>query len=112
MNIAEKTVDLNVAKEFSRTPGPRFRTEGKFSGEEFRESLLLRLFAQARHEGMGLHVVLDGGYGYAPSFLEEAFGGLARIYGSELVASTLAFTSAEEPYLIEDIQNYIRKAGG
>jgi hypothetical protein len=112
MNVAENTLSLNVAVEFSKTPGPRFRREGKFSGEDFRETILRARLDQAVREGAVLHVDLDGGYGYAPSFLEEAFGGLARQCGPELILKTLSFKSDEEPYLIDDIRSYIRKASG
>jgi STAS-like domain of unknown function (DUF4325) len=109
MNVAEKVLNLSIAEDFSRTPGPRFRSEGKFSGEQFRDEVLQKHFDQATSSGAKLHVDLDGGYGYAPSFLEEAFGGLARIYGSSKVAETLTFKSDEEPGLIDDIVGYIRK---
>lgn len=112
MKIAENTVTLNVASEFSQTPGPRFRTEGRYSGEEFRETILRKRFDEAVKEGAKLQVDLDGGYGYATSFLEEAFGGLARLYDPATVLDTLCFKSKEEPYLIEDIRGYIQKARG
>ncbi len=81
MKIAEDTIILKVATEFSRTPGPRFRSEGKFSGEEFRETILKDRFDQVIKEGTKLQIDLDGGYGYAPSFLEEvAFGGTSRAF--------------------------------
>lgn len=112
MKVAENTITLNIATEFSRTPGPRFRTEGEYSGEEFREKILLPRFDLARKEGLQLQVDLDGGYGYAPSFLEEAFGGLARICDPAVVLETLSFKSDEEPYLIEDIKENIKKARG
>jgi hypothetical protein len=109
--VAERVVELNVARAFTPTPGPRFRAEGKFSGEEFRETILREKFEQALRQSTTLHVDLDGGYGYAPSFLEEAFGGLAREHGAETVRRTLTFKSDEEPYLIQDIDGYIKKAG-
>ncbi len=112
MKIAENTIDLNVAKDFSPTPGPRFRKEGKFSGEEFRDSVLKERFEQALRDGVKLQIDLDGGYGYATSFLEEAFGGLARAYDPEVILKTLSFKSDEEPYLADDIVGYIRKARG
>jgi hypothetical protein len=112
--VAENTLSLNIAAEFSRTPGPRFRSEGKFSGEEFRETILKNRLDRAMKEGLTLHVDLDGGYGYATSFLEEAFGGLARQrqYDPEVILKTLTIKSDEEPYLIEDIRAYIGKARG
>lgn len=112
MKVAENMIMLNVASEFTKTPGPRFRTEGKFSGEEFREDVLRERFERALKESAKLQIDLDGGYGYATSFLEEAFGGLARIYDPALVLDTLLFKSSEEPYLIEDISSYIRRARG
>ena len=53
---------------------------------------------------------LDGGCGYATSFLEEAFGGLARLYTPEKVLKVLEFKSNEEPYLISDVTRYIKEA--
>jgi STAS-like domain of unknown function (DUF4325) len=111
MNVAERVLELNIAREFTPTPGPRFSKEGKFSGEQFRDEVLKERFAQALRESVTLYIDLDGGYGYAPSFLEEAFGGLAREYGPQPVLNTLKFKSDEEPLLISDIEGYIRKAG-
>ena len=78
-------IHLSVAEEFSRAPGPRFRSEGPDSAQEFFEKLLKPRFDSAVDAKKVLCVDLDGGYGYATSFLEEAFGGLAREYGQEMV---------------------------
>ena len=86
MDPAEETISHSIAQDFTRTPGPRFRSEGKFSGEEFRQEFLEKWFAEARQQGAKLFIDLDGGYGYAPSFIEEAFGGLARIRVARLSA--------------------------
>ena len=67
---------LPVAK-FSDTPGPRSREEGDFSGEQFLEEVLLPQFEEAVRTNQKLVVDLDGAEGYATSFLEAAFGGLA-----------------------------------
>jgi hypothetical protein len=53
---------------------------------------------------------LDDTAGYATSFLEAAFGGLAREYPIDEVLATLEFTSADEPYLPEEIREYIKEA--
>lgn len=55
---------------------------------------------------------MDGVAGYATSFLEAAFGGLAREFPIEEVVETINFKSDEEPYLIKEIQQYIREARG
>jgi hypothetical protein len=105
-----KAINHSVAQEFSPTPGPRFRKEGDFSGEDFREKLLGEWFNEAKSAGAKLFIDFDGGYGYAPSFLEEAFGGLARIHGSAAVRDILEMKSVEDPYLIERIRGIISKA--
>ncbi|MGA8027598.1 MAG: DUF4325 domain-containing protein [Bryobacteraceae bacterium] len=101
---------LDIAADFTRTPGGRYREEGPFSGEEFRETVLTPRFEQAIKQGRNLIVILDGGYGYASSFLEEAFGGLARNKGKSTVARVLYFDSKEEPYLVDDVRRYIEES--
>jgi uncharacterized protein DUF4325 len=103
-------VELNVAKEFARIPGPRKRAEGEFSGEEFLETQLRPRFIEAQQSGATLHVNLDGTVGYGTSFLEEAFGGLAREFGVREVEQHLEVTCTDEPYLQDQIWKYIRNA--
>ena len=66
---------IKIATEYNQTPGGRFKDEGEFSGEDFRDTLLAPKFQDAISHGEKLVVDLDGGYGYATSFLDEAFGG-------------------------------------
>lgn len=99
-------------KEFSITPGSRELDEGKkaHSGEEFRIKFLEPAFKKILKTENKLIVNLDGTIGYGTSWLEEVFGGLARIYGREVVKNKLTFISDEEPYLIDDINEYIDNA--
>ena len=54
---------------------------------------------------------LDGGCGYAASFLDEAFGGLARKIGSSArVLKVLEIKSDDECYLRDDITRPVREA--
>lgn len=101
---------ISVSREFSETPGPRFKAEGDFSGQEFLEKLLLPAYKQAVVEDGTLLIDLDGTEGYATSFLEAAFGELARQYPPDQVLSHLEFKSDDEPYLIEEIKRYIAEA--
>lgn len=71
------TFVLNIAKQFSRSPAGRYRADGPFSGEAFREDLLL----PALNQSEAVEVQLDGALGFGSSFLEEAFGGLVREAG-------------------------------
>ena len=105
------TTRINIAKEFSKLPGPRYITEGDHSGELFRETMLRPRFEEARKAGQKLIVELDGvTFGYPASFLEESFGGLARIHGIPAVLEGLTFHSSDEPLLIDEINEYIREA--
>ncbi|HZS70680.1 MAG TPA: STAS-like domain-containing protein [Candidatus Acidoferrum sp.] len=103
-------LDLSIAKEFTEFPGPRKRTEGEFSGEQFLAELLRPRFVAARDAGASLFVELDGAAGYPTSFLEEAFGGLAREFGVEEVRRVLEIHCADEPYLVDQIWKYVDEA--
>lgn len=102
---------LKVAKDFSKTPGPRYVIEGDYSGELFRKDVLWPKVSETICRGLPLEIDLDGTAGYGTSFLEEAFGGLIRHHGltAEQVRS-IKFVSKEEPYLLEDIEEYIQDA--
>jgi hypothetical protein len=110
MTVAEQRLELSISGEFTRTPGPRKRKEGEYSGEQFLEELLRSRYQAAVGSGAKLIVNLDGAAGYPTSFLEEAFGGLAREFGSAQVEKTLQFVCNDEPYLEEQIRKYIREA--
>lgn len=101
---------ITIANDFSVTPGSRYRTEGPFSGEEFREDVLAPKFVEVLARDEKLTINLDGTLGYGTSFLEEAFGGLARIHNSQLVLDHIEIISTEEPYLKDDVLEYIEKA--
>jgi len=101
---------IRISEVFSPTPGARFVTDGEFSGEEFRETILIPQFQEAIKNREKLIIDLDGGYGYATSFLEESFGGLARKFSVQLVLDTLDFISDDEPVLVDSIKRFINSA--
>lgn len=70
---------IDVGREFSSYPGGRYAKNGPYSGQEFRDRLLLP--ALRAHDVVT--VVLGNAEGYSGSFLEEAFGGLVRAGYSE-----------------------------
>ena len=110
MAVVEQVITHSIASEFSRTPGPRYVEQGPFSGEMFRKDCLKGWLAEADHLGAKLRINLDGGYGYAPSFLEESFGGLAREVGRDRVLRRIELISDEEPLLMDSIHKYILEA--
>ena len=103
-------ITINIVSDYTDTPGARHISEGPYSGEDFRESLLKPKYVEAKESKTKLVINLDGGYGYPTSFLEEAFGGLARIYGAKEVNNCLVFITKDEPSLEEEIRGYILEA--
>jgi hypothetical protein len=101
---------ISLARDFSDTPGPRSRDEGDWSGEQFLDEILLPKFHEALTASQKLMVDLDGTEGYATSFLEASFGGLARTFDPASVLSIVEFKSEDEPHLIEEVKKYIRDA--
>lgn len=69
---------IRVAQEFSATPGGRSPKNGPFSGQLFRESVLLPALRMVPDKFSRVIVDLNGADTYIGSFLEEAFGGLLR----------------------------------
>ena len=104
-------ITINIAEEFTKLPGPRHPDQGPGSGREFLDKHLRPAFERALDTDELLTVDLDGvRYGYPTSFLEEAFGGLAREFGSKEVQETLRFVSLAEPMLDSEIRHYIKHA--
>ena len=68
---------IDIGKDFSDVPLGRFKADGNFSGERFRDEKL----APAMKKAPPVHVRIDHVEGYGSSFLEEAFGGLVRKSG-------------------------------
>lgn len=101
---------IRIAKDFSETPGPRAQDEGDFSGEQFLQEILRPAYIQAVQDGSTLTVDLDGTEGYATSFLEATFGGLAREFDAAEINSVIKFKSDDEPFLINEIKQYIAEA--
>ena len=101
---------IHIAKDFSRTPGPRKIVEGEFSGEAFLAGHLRPKYIEARQRRIKLLIDLDGAAGYATSFLDGAFGGLAREFPPAEVIETLTFKCEDEPDLPNEIKQFITDA--
>lgn len=101
---------ISIATDFSRTPGARHVSEGKYSGDEFRDNILYPKYCEAKENNEKLVVNLDGCYGYATSFLEESFGGLVRKIQKRGILDTIVIESEEDESLIELIHQYVRDA--
>lgn len=94
-------------KAFSRYPAGRYLSDGPFSGEKFLNDCLLPYINREEK----LQIDFDGVRGCGSSFLEEAFGGLVRkVNKKNYVSKKLAFVSKEDPFLISEVESYIRDA--
>lgn len=82
--------------DFSEYPGPRFKSQGDSSGEEYFESILKPNFEKVITDSTKLFVDLDGTAGYASSFIDEAFGKLVMEFGIDIVKSHLEVISNDE----------------
>ena len=69
---------LSIAEQYSPVPAGRYPEDGPFNGQKFRETLLIPMLKDAIKSNAMLVVRFDGLLGISSSFLEEAFGGLAR----------------------------------
>jgi hypothetical protein len=100
-------IELNVAKDFSTTPGGRFKKNGSFSGEEFRDNILIPKYFHAIAQNKKLLINLDGCFAYPSVFLDEAFSGLVLNTKYSNVAKNISIISEDQPSLEEDIFNLI-----
>ena len=102
----EQPLQIGISRQFSRFPAGRYADDGPFSGQAFREKLLI----PAMKSGKQVIIDLDGTAGFGSSFLEEAFGGLIRAgWSSEEVLGRMKFTCGD-PSVIEEITDYIKSA--
>jgi len=100
---------LAIAKDFAKSPGPRFEKEGPNSAEKLMNEKLLALFREILQTNGHLVIDLDGTTGYATSFLEHIFGGLAREFGKETVLKHITIKSNRVPDYADESLSYINE---
>jgi len=93
-----------VASEFSRYPGGRLRSHGEFSGQAFREDVVLSLL----HDKIIFD--LSGSAGYSSGFLDEAFGELGAIFGVSEVRRRIKLIATDDAEAIEIAWERIKDA--
>jgi len=101
---------IEVSKQFSRFPAGRYYSDGPFSGQRFREEILVPAL-RAEADGK-IYVILDGLMGYGSSFLEEAFGGLVRVHGftAKELEKRIEIVCESDKSIIADVREHILKA--
>ncbi|MFA6250275.1 MAG: hypothetical protein WC686_02080 [Candidatus Shapirobacteria bacterium] len=107
----EEIIEVNIAKDFTLTPGARYRTDGKFSGEEFYEDVLkARIDEVWSKDNSKLIVYLDGTYGYASSFLSEVSIRIVKDFiDKKKILEKINFVSEKDPLIVEAIVKFINE---
>jgi len=96
---------IKFAEDFSDCPGGRYRRYGDFSGEEFRETILMP--ALNTHDVVV--VQMDGVMGFPASFLDEAFGILAEQIGKDAIKRKLRIELTDNRVASAEIDDCIKK---
>ena len=103
-------IEIKISTDFSETPGGRFIKEGDYSGELFRDTVLLEKYELAESQDTDLLIDFDGCYGFGTSFLEEAFGGMVRIHKKMGMLKRLKLISTEDETIPDNVKKYIEAA--
>ncbi|KGA40411.1 hypothetical protein KU75_16890 [Pectobacterium odoriferum] len=94
-------------EEFSKFPGPRYAVLGEYSGETFRDKVLIPALNQ--HDQISVN--FDGVFGFGSSFLEEAFGGLLRNGVERKKVEQLKNNLiSSDPSIVDEVKSYIDDA--
>lgn len=102
-----KQMIIKIATVFHKMPmGRYYPKDGEYTGDKFRQEWLEPNFNAYDK----LIIDLDDLYGCPSSFREEAFGGLARIFGIDEVLKKIEFKTIDFPELIDVIKNDILDA--
>jgi hypothetical protein len=103
---------INIAEDFSDSPGARYKTDGPYSGEEFYDKFLKPKLDQVwNNRNTGIFLNLDGTYGYASSFWSEVFIRVVRDFkNKKTIKKKFKFKSDDEPLLINTIMQKIDEA--
>jgi hypothetical protein len=95
---------IKISEEFSEDPGLRHCSISDESGEEFYHKILNNSFFEAISKNDNLTLDLDGGSGFAPSFLDEAIGNLIYDFGLDKVKNSLKIVSNDEDEWIDYLE--------
>ena len=95
---------IKVSEDYTKTPGGRLSSSGKYSAETFRDTILIPRLEEAILKKEKLIIDFDGLYGCGISFLEESFGGLIRKgYKTNDILDNIEFISNEDKTIIPNI---------
>lgn len=105
-----RSIEINIATDFSKFPTGRFPSHGDYNGEKFRKSFLVE---NIKNQEISLIIVnIDGVLMRGSSFFEEAFGGLIREEGIsyETIKQKIKIVSEKKPGFVTEIWKYMSEA--
>lgn len=85
-------------------PGGRYKVDGDYSGEKYREEVLIPFIKE--NQGDEILIDLDGTFGFATSFLDEAIGKLVYHFEPEVIDNIIIKTE-DQTSLQSIINEYI-----
>jgi hypothetical protein len=92
--------EIVFTKEFTDTPGGRFRKHGDWSGEQFRQDFL----EPALRDNDFVVLDLNGAFGFPSSFIDEAFGVLVERVGIATIRQKLRVKLTDDPVTLRKIE--------
>lgn len=103
-----RTVEIDIARDFSSEPFGRYPFHGPASGERFRDEFLVGPL----RDGFDVLVDIDGVTGLSSSFLDEAFAGLIRkgVLTRATFFERIQIKSERDPSYIQDVADYVNEA--
>lgn len=104
---SDNIIKYKFAEKYTEYPGGRFERLGPFSGEDFREKVLREIFETGKKIEIDATGVVTS---FSPSFLDEAFGTLAKEYGYERFLDTVTMFSEDNPKLTDKMHYYVKRA--
>lgn len=105
-------IKINITEDFAESTGGRYKKNGPYSGEEFRDTILLKKVKEAINKKETIEVNFDGGYGHGSSFLDESFGGtIDRLNKdeAEYLLNNLTIISNDNPRKVKETFEYMRE---
>lgn len=104
---SDNIVKYKFIEQYTKFPGGRFERLGPYSGENFRETVLRNIFESGKSIEIDATGVVTS---FSPSFLDEAFGTLAKEYGLAKFKETVKLFSNDNPGLTEKMMYYVERA--
>lgn len=98
------TLTLNVA-DWTTTPGHRYSRDCEWSGEEYRDKILIPALEKAQV----VEVNLDGVLGCSSGWLSEVFQGVISKLGPDVVRR-IRVTSTQYGQYVNDVRGWMDEA--